>query len=193
MATAHDVASLILAESGQMTAMKLQKLVYYAQAWSLVRLGAPLFDSPIQAWKNGPVSPVLYAHHRGDYRVTSWPLGDRWALTESQRDLVARVLRVYGPKSPEWLSDLTHRESPWIDARAGLAAGERGSREIAHDVMLAYYGSADTTERQAMMAADNSNPLIDAFDTMSDDDAAILDELAERDRVFGENPTAPVQ
>ncbi|WP_307850044.1 MULTISPECIES: type II toxin-antitoxin system antitoxin SocA domain-containing protein [unclassified Saccharopolyspora] len=42
-----------------MTAMKLQKLVYYSQAWHLVWDERPLFDEPVQAWANGPVVPDL--------------------------------------------------------------------------------------------------------------------------------------
>ncbi len=33
MATAHDVAAAVLHELGPMTAMKLEKLVYYCQGW----------------------------------------------------------------------------------------------------------------------------------------------------------------
>jgi uncharacterized phage-associated protein len=189
MSTAHDVAAFILADAGRMTAMKLQKLVYYAQAWALVKLGAPLFAEPIQAWRNGPVCLPLYRKHKGDYWVETWPTGDRWNLSEAQRDVIARVLKVYGVKSPEWLSDLTHREQPWIDARAGLGGDERGDRDIAHESMRVFYMHADTPERRAMLAADDSNPLIDAFDEMTDEDAAILDELAERDAQYGESPT----
>lgn len=57
MATALDIAKYILDRRGPMTAMKLQKLVYYARAWSLVWDEKPLFRSRIEAWANGPVSP----------------------------------------------------------------------------------------------------------------------------------------
>jgi len=36
MASVHDVAAYILDKRGPMSHMKLQKLVYYCQAWSLV-------------------------------------------------------------------------------------------------------------------------------------------------------------
>ena len=57
MATAHDVAAYILQKKGEMTAMKLQKLVYYSQAWSVVWDERPLFHEKIEAWANGPVVP----------------------------------------------------------------------------------------------------------------------------------------
>jgi hypothetical protein len=43
----YDVAAYILKKKGKMCRWKLQKLVYYSQAWSLVWDGAPLFDEPI--------------------------------------------------------------------------------------------------------------------------------------------------
>jgi uncharacterized phage-associated protein len=54
VASVFDVAQYILRKQGGMTTMKLQKLVYYAQAWSLVWDEEPLFDQPIEAWSNGP-------------------------------------------------------------------------------------------------------------------------------------------
>ena len=61
---AIDVADYILAKKGTMSAMKLQKLVYYAQAWHLVWEDKELFPEEIQAWANGPVVPSLYTLHQ---------------------------------------------------------------------------------------------------------------------------------
>src|SRR5258708_570857 len=63
MATVHDVAAYILGKCGPMTAMKLQKLVYYSQAWGLVWDERPLFAEQIEAWANGPVVRDLYDKH----------------------------------------------------------------------------------------------------------------------------------
>jgi hypothetical protein len=50
MPSAHDFAAYVLAEQGEMTTWKLQKLVYYSQAWHLVWDGEPLFTERIEAW-----------------------------------------------------------------------------------------------------------------------------------------------
>lgn len=141
MATVHDVAAYILERRPRVTAMKLQKLVYYAQAWSLVWDGKPLFPERIEAWVNGPVSPDLFAHHRGEFVLTSWPWGNPRALTADQAETVDAILLHYGEKPSQFLSDLTHRELPWLEARSGLGSLERGNREITHEAMRAYYGS----------------------------------------------------
>lgn len=135
-----DVAAYILGKCGCMTAWKLQKLVYYAQAWSLVWDERPLFAERIEAWANGPVCPELYGHHRGQFIVTSIP-GDPAKLDADAVETVDAVIRYYGDKSPQWLSDLTHIEAPWRDARDGLPAGVPSNREISHEAMAAYYES----------------------------------------------------
>ncbi|NNH67983.1 Panacea domain-containing protein [Rhizobium laguerreae] len=138
----RDVAEYILRSRGEMTAMKLQKLVYYCQAWSLVWDERPLFDEPIQAWANGPVSPDLYDVHRGRFTLRSGQVGgDPSKLDKDAEDTIKAVLDVYGNKSAQWLSDLTHSEQPWAEARDGLDPGDRSSRLISHAAMAEYYGS----------------------------------------------------
>lgn len=142
MATAQDTASYIISRLGAITAMKLEKLLYYAQAWSLVRDDRPLFPDRIEAWANGPVVPAVYRHHRKQFMVgPRWPHGSADALDQTARDTVDAVLEFYGAKSADWLSQLSHREPPWLDARRGLESGESGRREISHAAMAEYYGS----------------------------------------------------
>lgn len=142
MATAHDVAAYILDRQGEMTTWKLQKLVYYAQAWHLVWQENPLFHEPIEAWANGPVVPDLYRNHRGDFTLTRSRLnaGDPSNLTEAQKVVIDTVLDFYGDKTGQWLSELTHSEAPWLNARAGLSPTERGNNRIQLNDMAEYYG-----------------------------------------------------
>ena len=143
MATAFDVAQYILEKCGPMSAMKLQKLVYYAQAWSLVWDDAPLFSNRIEAWANGPVVRDLYATHRGLFMVDAKTFAPQavGTLSNDQKETIDAVLQAYGDKSPQWLSDQTHAEGPWRTARAGLAEGERGEHEIPLASMSEYYSA----------------------------------------------------
>ncbi|HBL31796.1 MAG TPA: hypothetical protein DD490_33655 [Acidobacteria bacterium] len=140
MATVHDIAAYILEKEGPMTAMKLQKLLYYCQAWALVWEDKPLFRARIEAWANGPVIPSVYARHRGQFEVSTWE-GNLLSLTAGERETVDAVLGYYGKYSSLILSQLTHNERPWLEARRGLAPGERGKEEITHAAMAEYYGS----------------------------------------------------
>lgn len=139
MATVHDVAAYVLRRKGAMTTMKLQKLVYYSQAWSLVWDDAPLFAESIEAWANGPVCRELYARHRGQFMISTLERGDPEVLTQNQKETVDAVLTFYGDKSSQWLSDLTHREDPWLRARAGVGELERGESVISLASMQEYY------------------------------------------------------
>lgn len=139
MAKVDDVAAALIERVGPMPAMKLQKLVYYCQAWHLVWEGKALFSASTQAWANGPVVPMLYRQHRGDFWVQDWPSGDRNALRQSEVSTVEAIVGHYGDKEASWLSDLTHREDPWRDARAGQAPGERGHTLITTSAMFDYY------------------------------------------------------
>ena len=142
MSSVHDVAAYILQATGSMPAMKLQKLVYYVQAWSLVWDERPLFPEKVRAWANGPVIPELYAIHRGKFRVEPpWPKGRPARLSQESRETIDVVLKFYGKKPSDWLSQLTHREHPWRNARKGLADGERGDAEITHAALAEYYSS----------------------------------------------------
>jgi uncharacterized phage-associated protein len=139
--SAHDVAAYILKHHGPVSAMKLQKLLYYSQAWSLVWDEEPLFSEEIEAWANGPVVRDIYDVHRGQFIVSDWPKGDEQAVRGEQAETVDAVLSNYGKKPAQWLSDLTHMERPWIEARKGLSDGERGFSIITHASLAEYYGS----------------------------------------------------
>lgn len=141
MASVHDVVDYILRKKGKIVAIKLHKLLYYSQAWSLVWDERPLFNARIEAWANGPVIPIVYRLHRGNYYVEKWPYGDRHNLRDGERETIDAVLAKYGHKSSQWLSELTHREKPWIDARRGLGPLDLGDREITQSAMAWYYNS----------------------------------------------------
>lgn len=140
-ANVFDVAQYILKKLGRLTTWKLQKLCYYSQAWSLVWDDEPLFGEKIEAWANGPVIPDLYEKHRGLFYISRVG-GDLGKLTTNQMETIDAVLKAYGNKTSNWLSELTHREVPWRNARqrANLSIGERGNSQIWLDDLSEYYG-----------------------------------------------------
>lgn len=143
MATIFDVAKYITERTGEVSAMKLQKLMYYAQAWNLVWEEEPLFPNDFQAWANGPVLPTLYNRHRGMFKVDAalFRDADGGKLTDSERDNVDKVLTFYGDKTAQWLSNLTHQEDPWRVARGELPAGASSEAIIPQAAIHEYYSS----------------------------------------------------
>lgn len=143
MADIFDVAQYILTRCSELTTMKLQKLCYYSQAWHLAWCDTPLFREEIQAWANGPVSPILYEAHKGMFTISAkdLPRGSASNLSNEELDSVKRVVDFYGGKSGYELSELTHVERPWASARGKLPLGARCSQTITHSAMAEYYQS----------------------------------------------------
>lgn len=141
MANVFDTAKYILDKCGTMSTMKLQKLCYYAQAWSLVWDDAPLFDEDFQAWANGPVCSKLFFKTQGKYSVKAEDeTGGEGNLSAEQKDTIDKVVEYYGDHDAQWLSQLTHMEDPWIQARAGVPTGAGCENIITKESMAIYYG-----------------------------------------------------
>lgn len=141
MANVFDTAKYILEKCGEMSTMKLQKLCYYAQAWALVWDDKPLFNEDFQAWANGPVCPELFRKTKGLFSVCADDeTGGDNDLTDDQKDTINVVLDYYSGHNAQWLSQLTHMEAPWNEARVGIAAGVGCDRVITKESMAMYYG-----------------------------------------------------
>lgn len=139
MATAQDVAAYILEKRGLTEAMKLHKLVYYSKAWSLVWDNDELFGERIEAWANGPVCRSLYSTYHREFKISVPRGGSPANLSSDQKATIDAVLDAYGDKSAMELSELTHRESPWKEARVGVPEGARSRNLISDEAIRAYY------------------------------------------------------
>ena len=141
MATVFDVAQYILELHGSMTTMKLQKLVYYCQAWHIAWTDNILFSSRIEAWADGPVVPDLFRRHQGSLRISSLREADSSRLSKIEKNTIKKVMTFYGDKSPQWLIDLTHQEAPWRDARSGVPDRAISNQVITREAMGRFYSS----------------------------------------------------
>ena len=124
MPTCFDVANWFLVHQDRtagdtISNLKLQKLCYYAQGFSLALIGEPMFAEPIEAWQHGPVIPQLYRKYK-TYDVASIPApvtpidAIDAQFTEDQLEVLKSVSEVYGQFSAWKLRDITHQEPPWL-------------------------------------------------------------------------------
>lgn len=135
-----DAAQYLLEKQGPLSSFRLQRILYWVLAWSLVWDGEPMFEEEIEAWASGPVFPDLYAKHKGSYTAdTSTFGGDSSLLTEDNKDTVDKVFAHYGAFPVYSLSDIAMRETPWLNARKGVPVMERSTRKISLADMLDYY------------------------------------------------------
>lgn len=117
------------AEEEELSNLKLQKLLYYAQGHHLAANGAPLFTEQIQAWSHGPVVPEVYRAFKG-FGATPIELPDDDPFSWQDVDLstaqfLSAVWNTYGGYSAGRLRNMTHEEPPWRDNWRGDA--DRGA------------------------------------------------------------------
>ncbi len=121
------------------THLKLQKLMYYAQAWSLVMFDKGLFEEDFQAWSHGPVLPSVYENYK-QYSYDNIPICScENNLTPEIISLLDDIKGVYGEKSAKYLENLTHSELPWIEARGGISIEMRSTTPISKTTMKEFY------------------------------------------------------
>mgnify|MGYP002410804816 CR=1 FL=1 len=133
-----------------MTPLRLQKLVYYAQAWSLAILGKELFSGVFRAWVHGPVNYTLWQKYKAHkYRpIAPTKTFPSHKFSEEQLDLLEEVWDVYGQFDPKYLEQLTHSERPWQEAREGYAPGDRCNVIILQETMKQYYSGLANGEEK---------------------------------------------
>lgn len=143
MLSVFDVAKYILGKRGRMSTWKLQKLCYYCQAWHYTWTERQLFAEEIQAWRNGPVCPALFYEHQGRFMISAEDLkvGNSSKINADESESIDTVLDEYGKLEPYYLSELTHQELPWKNARDDLPEDAISDKAITLESMGAYYGS----------------------------------------------------
>lgn len=129
-------------ENKPITNKKLQKLVFYAQAWSLVLNNKKLFNETIEAWVHGPAIRILYGKYKEfGFNPIQEEINDDVisCISRETKKFLNDVWRVYGNLDPEYLEMLTHSERPWQKAREGLQSCESSTNEITPKEMKKYY------------------------------------------------------
>lgn len=123
------------------THLKLQKLIYYAQAWSLAlpKRGYPLFDEELQAWAHGPVAESVFHEHKGN----SWdalPAPQKVPeIADDDQAHLQEILSIFGEFSAKQLERMTHNEAPWLTARGDLSPEARSNAVIDKNLMADFY------------------------------------------------------
>jgi uncharacterized phage-associated protein len=162
MATALDVARYLIQlaavqdEPDWLSNLRVQKLLYFSQGWSLGLRGLPMFDDKVEAWSKGPVVPSVY-HVYKNYGFFSIPHeAGNFDINIDQNDaqIVEMVWDSWKGYSATKLSELTHRSQPWIEARAGLGPDENSSNEITIKSMADHFAPVkEFFERRSIEAS----------------------------------------
>lgn len=154
-ALGHIITDYINSKGESVSPKKLQKLIYYVEAWHLVYFDKTLIDENFEAWVHGPVVPELYQYLKqfgydnieiiddeldsAKERINK--VAKENNLTDDQMELIYSVLNRYGSLTSFELEMLTHSEQPWIEARQGIPPHERCTNIISKEEMKAFYSS----------------------------------------------------
>jgi uncharacterized phage-associated protein len=152
---AHIITHYINEKGDTVSHKKLQKLLYYVEAWHLVNMGNSIVDEDFEAWVHGPVVPELYHQLKefgfNDLKVVNdehetvhkeiESIIQTNKLTDDQLDLIYSVLNKYSSLSSLELELLTHSETPWLEARKGYAPHQSCNNKINKQTMFYFYSS----------------------------------------------------
>lgn len=115
MHSVHDVESFFIEiandSDDNITNLKLQKLLYYAQGYSLSRNNKGLFDDVIEAWTHGPVVPEAYHTYKccnASPIQSAAQAFDASQFEEDELELMLDVAREYGKYAGSTLRNMTH-------------------------------------------------------------------------------------
>lgn len=98
-----------------LTPMKLQKLMFFAQSWYLKRNRQPLIDDNFVRWQYGPVIPsVYYEFSNFGSQIITQPATNPFGIIESNLTaiddtFIDEVIRTYGNFDGWKLSVMTHQ------------------------------------------------------------------------------------
>lgn len=142
----YVILSLTCDERYFLINLKLQKLLYYIQAWSLGINGYAMINGRFEAWVHGPVCIELYNRFKDTKSLYS-SITDEDVLNKSPKgeilsedvEFIDYILENYARYSGLQIEAMTRNDAPWINARKGYGAMERCHAEITEEVMKDYY------------------------------------------------------
>lgn len=120
MANAYELANYLVYLTHDsfedLTNMKINKLLYFAQGHCLQKTGRPLFPDKIEAWRHGPIIEAVYQAYRkyGDSPISEYNPAILDQVSTAEKDLLFDIAREYGRYTASALRNLTHVvDGPW--------------------------------------------------------------------------------
>lgn len=134
-----DVAAYILSKVEKIAVSKLQLLLYYCQAWSLVWDDALAYGDAILAGPNGPYIDRIKEACLGSFSIEALPLGSSERVVAEIRETIEVVFQHYNQYSSQELVFMAQSEPPWNNARGHSVLGSCPAINLSD--MQSYYRS----------------------------------------------------
>ncbi len=129
-------------EPDPLTHLRLQKLLYYVQGWSLAWRGRPAFESTIEAWRHGPVVVEVYPVFAAfaDASIPPSEGSEFVPLSDEDKAFVASVWEGYKRYSASQLWRMTHAERPWQEAWGDRGPSDSGREPVDPESIRDWFG-----------------------------------------------------
>ena len=143
--TDYVILSLTQDDKPTLINLKLQKILYYLQAWHWGIYNEPLFKGEFQAWAHGPVNVEIYNRFKDTKTLYSFicfndVINHEPDIESNDKDYIDWILENYAPFTGVELERMTHNEEPWRIARNGIGQWEICKNIISESSMKKYYG-----------------------------------------------------
>lgn len=142
MYKSRQIADWIIHQThGNITHSKLQKLLYYCQAWHYTIFNEVLFDERIEAWAHGPVVPSQFNRFNNIdfFQNIKVKYCENIKLKSKTEQLLNEVVGIYNKCTDGHLELLVKREDPWKKTRGNIPEFKKCQKEIQLDLMKQYY------------------------------------------------------
>ena len=143
MANINDASNFFIdlalnGENDLITNMRLNKMLYFAQAMSLVKLNAPIYQDEIEAWAYGPVIPSIYNKYKTYGRKEIEEVDGNYTsdcFSSDELEILLYTVNSYDKYSTNELVRLTHvKGGPW-----DVAYNIKNNKIISKDEIRNYY------------------------------------------------------
>lgn len=116
-----DVARYVInysnAQGYGVSNLRLQKLLYYIQAWFLMHKDMPCFSAKIEAWDCGPMVPEVYHEYSIYGGLDIMPVKNSEDIIQTKdKQYINKVIDVLAPYSTPYLVSITQMQTPWLNA-----------------------------------------------------------------------------
>ncbi len=136
-------AQYIISSGYEITNLSLQKILYFLDGCSYAFRGREMYNDTCQAWVHGPVYPEIYERYKEfgympiELEVDKKSIDEY--LTKEEIAFIDEVLEVYGIYNGKYLEYLSHKETPWLEARCGYMENEVCQEVISKESIQSYF------------------------------------------------------
>lgn len=145
----NDLVNYVAYKLGTYSHFKIQKSIYYLQAYHLAQFGTPLIEEDFEAWVHGPVIRKLWKEFRSKGIAAYEDLKYSGTATDAKKikkmvsseqlayidEMIGELKKVTALQ----LEAMTHEETPWKKARVGLKHSEAGRNVISKNSIKLYF------------------------------------------------------